>query len=29
MNEMVPLTTVPLPVKLQAEGYLLLDAAAR
>jgi len=27
MNEMVPLTTVPLPVKLRVEDYLMLDAA--
>ena len=27
MTEMVPLTNVPLPVKLRAEDYLLLDEA--
>lgn len=27
MTEMVPLTTVPLPVKLRVEDYLMLDAA--
>ena len=26
MTEMVPLTTVPLPVKLRVEDYLMLDA---
>ena len=27
MTEMVPLTTVPLPVKLRVEDYLLLDGS--